>query len=103
MLYYACYINQYYLHVDSADSAITADLYIKHETGLIHQHQISDGCIGLIVGSCPYQNNQLMTHRGSFPVNGNPGKAFYIFLEYKSKFWPNHQLIFCAQIEFLLI
>lgn len=89
--------------LDSDDRSITADILIQHETGLIHQIQLSDGCIGLLVGSCPYQNAQFMTHRGSFSVDGNRGKQFLIFLEYKSKFWPNHELIFCAQLEFQFI
>lgn len=28
----------------------------------------ANGCNNLLVGSCPYQNNQLLTHHGSIPV-----------------------------------
>lgn len=69
------------------------------ENGCLHYVKTLNVCDELLFGSCPYQNNQILTHRGSFPVEGLPGTSSDIFLEYyNGKDW-----YYCTQIGFLLI
>lgn len=59
------------IFIDTAASSIAIDINVK--VGLLNINlpltpDQANGCKNLLVGSCPYQNNQLLTHRGSIPV-----------------------------------
>lgn len=60
-----------YLLIDTAGPSISISINVKVGVLNINLSLTPDqanGCKNLLVGSCPYQNNQLLTHRGSIPV-----------------------------------
>lgn len=74
-------------------------IFFKVKVDLPMTEEQKDGCKSLLVGSCPYEKDQLMTHHGTVKVEKNlpvpKGKKITILADYRS---PSGSLA-CAKLE----